>query len=133
MAKRRGSSRKERTYPIGKYLTELRVIQGKTQQEVADHLGKSKYLVCRIETGERTKNSLEGLKLYDVAKAYGASIIEILKRAESVQLPLIRTDAGDKETKANPLLEITDEEQQELIRYLSEIRQKKMDQPPATH
>ena len=115
MAKRRGSFRKKREKAIGKYLTERRVAQGKTQQEVADDLGKSRYLICRIEIGERTKKSLEGVILYDVAKAYGASIVEILKRAEPVQLPL------------DPLLDITDEERDELIQYLDEIRRKKTD------
>jgi transcriptional regulator with XRE-family HTH domain len=125
MAKRRGSFREKReTNSIGEYLTNLRVAQGKTQQEVADELGehgKSKYLICKIERGRRTTRSLEGVILYDVARAYGASVIEILKRAEAVQLPL------------NPLLDISDEERQELIRYLDEIRQKKEERPPETH
>lgn len=133
MAKRRGSSRRERKNDIGKYLTEIRVAQGKTQQEVADDLRKSRYLICRMETGDRTKKSLEGIILYEVAKAYGASVVEILKRAESVQLPLIRMNGNNEEIESSPLLDITDEEQQELILYLSEIRQKKVDQPPATH
>ncbi|GEM_PF-2068573 len=130
MTKRRGSFRKKREKTIGKYLTECRVAQGKTQQEVADDLGKSKYLICRIEIGERTKKSLEGVILHDVAKAYGTSIVEILKRAESVQLPLIMTSADAENVKTDPFLDITEEERQELIQYLNEIRQKKTGQPP---
>ncbi|MBM3119778.1 MAG: helix-turn-helix transcriptional regulator [Chloroflexi bacterium] len=130
MAKRQRLPKRERENAIGKYLTDLRVAQGKTQQDIADELHKSRYLVCRIEIGERTKKSLEGILLYDVAKAYRASIIEILKRAESVQLPLIMTGADVDNAKVDPLLDTTEEERQELIQYLKEIRQRKTEQPP---
>ena len=53
MPKRKGSSRKNRTTAIGEYLTTLRVSQGKTQQEIADSIGKDKSCICKIERGKR--------------------------------------------------------------------------------
>ena len=113
MAKRKGSSRKKRTTAIGEYLTNLRVSQGKTQQEIAASIGKDKSCICKIERGVRTENSLYGLLIYDLAKAYGAPIAEVLKKANWTQLLLLDT-----------------EETQELLRYLKRIQKKKRQQEP---
>ena len=113
MKKRKGSSRKERDSEIGEYLTSLRVRQGKTQQEIADSIGKDKSCICKIERGTRTEKSLHSLLLYDLAKAYGAPIAEILKKANWTQLLLLDT-----------------EETQGLLRYLNRIRKKKRQQEP---
>ncbi len=108
MVKRKGSLRKDRTTEIGEYLTQIRVSQGKTQQEIALKLKKSRSCVCKIERGKRTEKSLYGLLLYDLAKAYGAPSAEILKKANWTQLLLLDT-----------------EETQELLRQLKRIRKRK--------
>jgi len=117
MAKRKGSSRKERTSSdIGKYLTEIRLSQGKTQQEIADRIGRDKSCICKIERGQRTQKSLRGEILYEIAIAYEISIEDIQRRAYWPQsiLPL----------------DITDEEMQELIRHLKRMRERKRQQGP---
>ena len=111
MVKRKGSFRKERATEIGEYLTTLRVRQEKTQQEIAAKIGRDKSCICKIERGARTEKSLHGLLLYDLAKAYGAPIAEILKKANWTQLLLLDT-----------------EETQELLRFLKRIRRKKRQQ-----
>lgn len=119
MLKRKGTFRKDRNTAIGEYLTTLRVRQGKTQQEIADSIGKGKgkgkdkSCICKIERGTRTEKSLHGLLLYDLAKAYGAPIAEILKKANWTQLLLLDT-----------------EQTQELLKYLKRIRKKKRQQEP---
>ena len=105
MSKRKGSSRKDRPSEIGKYLTYIRVSQGKTQKEIADRIGRDKSCICRIERRQRVRQCLRGLKLYQLAKAYGAPIDEVLKKANWPQLILLDTN---------------EEERQELIRYLKE-------------
>ena len=110
MLKRKGSPRKERTSDIGKYLTNIREEQDKTQQEIAASIRMSRSCICKIERGVRTEKSLHGSILYQLAEAYGVSITEILKAANWTQLPLLDT---------------TEEERQELIRYLNEIRGRK--------
>ncbi len=111
MVKRKGSFRKERPAGIAKYLTDLRLENKLTQQEIADKIHKSRSCICKIETGARTEKSLRGLILYDLAKAYGAPIAEILKKANWTQLLLLDT-----------------EETQELLRYLKRMRKKKRQQ-----
>jgi len=110
MAKRRGSSRIERTTEIGRYLTRIRVRQRKTQQEISEKMGRDKSFICRIETGQRAQNSLRGYILYQIAEAYGAPIARVLKEANWTQLLLVDT---------------TEEERQQLIRYLNKIRRQK--------
>ena len=110
MVKRKGSFRKKRTTTIGEYLTNIRVEHGKTQQEIAAKMKKTRSCICKIEMGARTDKSLRSLLLYDLADAYGADIAEILKKGNWTQLPLLDT---------------TEEERQELIRRLKEIRQHK--------
>ena len=117
MVKRKGSSRKERPAGIAKYLTDLRLRPGKelTQQQIADKIHKSRSYICKIETGERERKSvpqesLRGFILYELAKAYGADLAEVLEKANSPQLLLLDT---------------TEEERQELIRRLTEIRLQK--------
>ena len=111
MVKRKGSWRKERPAGIAKYLTALRVGKELTQQEIADKIGRSRSCVCKIERGARTEKSLRGLLLYDLAKAYGAPIAEILKKANWTQLLLLDT-----------------EETQELLRHLKQMRKRKWQQ-----
>ena len=115
MPKRRGRPRKDRTSEIGKYLTEKREELGKTQQEIAEAIRKSVSYICKIETGDRKRKSvpqesLSGFILYELAKAYGADLAEVLEKANSPQLLLLDT---------------TEEERQELIRRLKEIRLQK--------
>ena len=115
MSKRKGSPRKERTPGIGEYLTKIREKQEKTQQEIAVAVGKSRSYICRIETGQRElktvpQASLRDFILYQLAEAYGADIAEVLEIANCPQLLLLDT---------------TEEERQELIRHLNEIRQRK--------
>jgi len=105
MRKRRGSLRKERTTELGKYLTNIRVIQGKTQQEIADRMGRKKSSICKIEGGYRRRRCLRGFILYQLAKAYNAPIDEVLKKANWPQLLLLDTN---------------EEGRQNLIRYLKE-------------
>ncbi len=109
MLKRKGAPRKERTTPLGKYLTEKREEQGKTQQQIATEIKRTRSCICKIERGASTEKSLRGIILYDLAEAYGASIGEILQMAEWTQLPLLET---------------TEEERQELLRYLKRIRKR---------
>ena len=112
MLKRKGSSRKERPAgTIAKYLTDLRLENKLTQQEIADKIKKSRSCICKIERGARTEKSLHGLLLYDLAKAYGAPIAEILKKANWTQLLLLDT-----------------EETQELLQYLKRVQKKKRQQ-----
>lgn len=116
MVKRKGSSRKVRPAgTIAKYLTDLRLEKKLTQQEIADKIHKSRSYICKIETGERERKSvpqesLRGFILYELAKAYKADLAEILEKANSPQLLLLDT---------------TEEERQELIRRLKEIRLRK--------
>jgi len=111
--KRKGSPRKERTTPLGKYLTEKREEQGKTQQQIATEIKKTRSCICKIERGTSTEKSLRGLILYDLAKAYGASIAEILRKAKWTQLPL---------------LDITEDEMKELLQHLKQMRKNKRQQ-----
>lgn len=115
MVKRKSSFRKKRNPGIGKYLTDLRVYKGFTQQQIADKIGRSRSYICRIETGERERKSvpqesLHGFILYELSKAYEADLAEVLEIANSPQLLLLDT---------------TEEERQELIRRLKEIRLRK--------
>ena len=105
MRKRRGSLRKERTTELGKYLTNIRVSQGKTQQEIADRIGRDKSSICKIEGGHRVRRCLRGFILYQLAKAYDVPIDKVLKKANWPQLLLLDT---------------SDEERQDLIYYLKE-------------
>lgn len=114
MPKRRGSPRKKRTSAIGKYLTKIRERQEKTQQEIADAIGKSRSYICRIETGHRERKSVplkspRDFILYQLAEAYGADIAKVLEKANCPQLLLLDT---------------TKEERRDLIRRLIEIRQR---------
>ena len=116
MAKRKASSRKERPDgTIAKYLTDLRLGKELTQQQIADKIRRSRSYICRIETGERERKSvpqesLRGFILYELAKAYAADLAEVLEKANSPQLLLLDTN---------------EEERQELIRRLKEIRLRK--------
>jgi transcriptional regulator with XRE-family HTH domain len=103
MSKRKGSSRGKRTTELGKYLTFIRVSQGKTQQEIAERIGMSRSRVCRIERGQRVRKCLRGFILYQLARAYDAPIDDVLKKANWPQLLLIDTN---------------EQEKQDLIRYL---------------
>ena len=105
MAKRKGSSRKQRTTELGRYLTYIRVSQGKTQQEVADKIGRDKSCICKIERGQRVRQCLRGFILYQIAKAYDAPIDVVLRKADWPQLLLLDTN---------------EQERQDLIRYLKE-------------
>ncbi len=113
MVKRKGSSRKVRPAgTIAKYLTDLRLENKLTQQEIADKIHKSRSYICKIETGQRERKSvpqesLHGFILYELSKAYEADLAEVLEKANSPQLLLLDT---------------TEEERQELIRRLKEIR-----------
>jgi len=113
MVKRKGSSRKERPAgTIAEYLTDLRLGKELTQQQIADKIGRSRSYICRIETGARERKSvpresLDRFILYELAKVYGADLAELLERANCPQLLLLAT---------------TEEERQELIRRLKEIR-----------
>jgi len=110
MSKRRGRPSIERPPGIGRFLTQAREAQGKTQQQMARRLKKSKSIICKIERGHRTDKSLRGLLLYDLAKAYGVKISDLLKAANWPQLPLLDT---------------TEKERKQLIRYLMKIRGEK--------
>lgn len=105
MVKRKGSSRKKRPAGIAKYLTDLRVDKGLTQQQIADKIGRSRSCICRIERGKRRRQCLRGSILYELAKAYDAPIEEVLKKANWPQLLLMDT---------------SEEERQRIIRYLKE-------------
>jgi transcriptional regulator with XRE-family HTH domain len=116
MIKRRGRPTKARTPGgIGEYLTDKREKLGKSQQEIADAIGKSVSYICRIETGDRERKSVSHKSprdfiLYKLAEAYGADPAEVLEKAGCPQLLLLDT---------------TEDERQELIRHLNEIRQQK--------
>ncbi len=116
MVKRKGSSRIERPEgTIAKYLTDLRLRKKLTQQEIADKIHKSRSYICRIETGERErklvpKESLRGFILYELAETYEADLAEVLEKANCPQLLLLDTN---------------EEERQELISHLKEIRLQK--------
>jgi len=105
MPKRKGSSRKQRTPGIGEYLTDKRLAQRKTQQEIAVKIKKTRSFICRIEIGDRRRQCLRGSILYELAKAYDAPIEEVLKKANWPQLLLMDT---------------SEEERQRIIRYLKE-------------
>ena len=115
MPKRRGPPRKKRTSALGKYLTKIREKKEKTQDEIAEAIGKSRSYICKIERGDRKRKSvpLKSLRdfiLYQLAEAYGADIAKILEKSNCPQLLLLDT---------------TKEERQDLIRRLNEIRQPK--------
>ena len=115
MPKRRGSPRKKRTSALGKYLTNIREKKEKTQQEIADAIGKSRSYICKIERGDRERKTVQHKSprdfiLYRLAEAYKADIAELLEIANCPQLLLLYT---------------TEEERQELIRHLNEMRQLK--------
>jgi transcriptional regulator with XRE-family HTH domain len=115
MLKRKGSSRKERSTALAKYLTEKRLNRRLTQKEIAKRIKRSRSYICRIETGERERKSvprkpLRGFILYQLAEAYKAPVAEILEKANWPQLLLLDT---------------TKKERQQLIRHLGEIRQRK--------
>ena len=110
MSNRRGRPSIERPPGIGRFLTEAREAQGKTQQQMARRLKKSKSIICKIERGHRTDKSLRGLLLYDLAKAYRIKIADLLNEANWPQLPFLDT---------------TEEERKQLIRYLKKIRREK--------
>jgi len=115
MPKRKGSSRRERTTEIGKYLTWRRLRLRRTQQEIAAKIGRDKSYICKIETGQRERKSapqksLRGFILYQLAEAYEAPIAEILEKANWTQLLLLDTN---------------EEERQQLIQHLKKIRREK--------
>lgn len=105
MAKRKPSSRKKRPTDLAIYLTSQRVNKGLTQGEIAARIDKKKDWICRIERGQRQRQCLRGFILYQLAKAYDAPIEVVLKKADWPQ-PL--------------LLDITEEQRQQLRRYLIE-------------
>lgn len=114
MAKRKGSPRKDRRTDLGQYLTRIREEQEKTQQEVADAIGRSRSYICKIETGQRERKSVPqkslcGFVLCQLAQAYGANLAEVLEKADCPQLLLLDTN---------------EEERQALIHHLTEIRQR---------
>jgi transcriptional regulator with XRE-family HTH domain len=115
MVKRKGYSRKERPAGIAKYLTDLRLENKLTQQEIADKIGKSRSYICKIERGKRERKtvpqkSLRDFILYKLAEAYGADLAEVLEKADCPQLLLLNT---------------TEEERQQLIDHLNTLRQRK--------
>jgi transcriptional regulator with XRE-family HTH domain len=110
---------------IGQYLTEVRVAKGITQRAIADKLGKTVSCISKIETEDRTQKTLHGITLFELADAYGISIIDIMKNAQWLQLPLITTLTDSTGHSDDPLLTITAEERSELIRYLVTIRSRK--------
>jgi transcriptional regulator with XRE-family HTH domain len=115
MPKRRGPPRKNRASALGKYLTRIREEKGKTQQEIADAIGKSRSYICKIERGQRERKTVpqkspRDFILYRLAEAYKAEIAEVLEIANCPQLLLLYT---------------TEEERQELICHLNEMRQPK--------
>ena len=115
MPKRRGAPRKKRT-ALGKYLIRIRKRQEKTQQEIADAIGKSRSYICKIERGHRKRKTVP-LKspnefiLYQLAEAYGADLAKVLKKANCPQLPLLY------------ISDISEGEIRDLIRRLTEMRQ----------
>jgi len=114
MPKRRGPPKKKRTSALGKYLTRRREKKGKTQEEIADAIGKSRSYICKIERGQRERKTVphkspRDFILYRLAEAYGADIAEVLEIANCPQLLLLYT---------------TEEQRQELIRHFNEIRQR---------
>jgi transcriptional regulator with XRE-family HTH domain len=115
MKNKTGRKRKTRSPGIGEYLTKLREERGLTQQQIADKIKRSKSYICRIETGDRDRTSvpqksLQGFILYELSKAYGADLAEILEIAKRPQLLLLDT---------------TGKERLELVRRLQEIRLRK--------
>lgn len=115
MKNKTGRKKKLRSPGIGEYLTNLREERGLTQQQIAEKIKRSKSYVSRIETGDRerksvSKHSLQGFILYELSTAYGADLAEVLEIAKSPQLLLLDT---------------TEDERQELILRLKEIRLRK--------
>ncbi len=110
---------------IGKYLTTVRLENGKTQEEIAARLKKSKGYISRIETEDRRRDTLRGVTLVALADAYGTSVIDILENAQWFQLPLLTKLPDSMGHSDDPLLNITAEERSELIRYLTTIRSRK--------
>ena len=96
---------KDRT-PLAEYLVAIRIKRGLTQAEIAKKLKKSRSSICRIERGERQRQCLQGYLLYRLAEAYGASLGEVLKRADWPQLLLIGA---------------SEEERKHIIQHLKEI------------
>ena len=115
MKNKPGRKRKSRSSGICEYLTNLREEKELTQQQIADKIDKSKSYICRIERGNRERTSvpqksLQGFILYELSKAYGADLAEILEIAKRPQLLLLDT---------------TEKERRELVRRLKEIRSRK--------
>ena len=116
MKKRRGAPKKERIPGIGEYLTQIRELQGKTQQEIAARIERNKSFICRIEREQREQRSLRGDILFEIALAYGISVEDVQRRAHWPQFILP--------------LDITAEEMQELMQHLKRMRERKRRQQP---
>ena len=113
MPKRRGPPRKKRTSSLGKYLTKRREKLEKTQQEIADAIGRSRSYICKIERGQRERKTVphkspRDFILYRLAEAYEADLAKVLEIANCPQLLLLYT---------------TEKDIQELISHLNDMRQ----------
>ena len=97
----------------------VRLMLDKTQQEIAGSMSRGrgevrhKSCICKIETGQRAQRTIRGSLLYQLAEVYGTSITEVLKAANWTQLPL---------------LDVTEEETQELLRHLEQLRKRERHQ-----
>jgi len=121
MKRRRGCFRKERTNEIGREITRLRTALGLTQQEVANRLGWSKSYICKIERNLTTPspNILAALAL-----ACGTRPEYLLAKVHQLQFNLLNAIVAPTELLTDPLIDVTQEERQELIRYLAFLRLK---------
>lgn len=61
---------------IGENLKELRLEMNITQQELADKVNVSKSMICQIE---RNTKALNSNLAYEIAKALGRSITDLIK------------------------------------------------------
>ena len=126
MKQRKGYFRKERTNEIGREITRLRINRGLTQQEAGDRLGWSKSYICKIE---RNPTAPSPNILAALALACGTRPEYLLAKVHQLQFNLLNAIVAPTELPTDPLQDVTEEERQELIRYLAFLRLK---QPTAT-
>ena len=119
MRQRRGYFRRNRTTEIGKEMTNLRISQGLTQEEVARKLGWSKSYICKIERGPRTPSP-------NIVSAFALACRTrpeyLLGRIRQLQLNLLNAIMAPTELPLDSLKDVTEEERLELIRYLGFLR-----------
>ena len=119
MGQRKGFFRRKRISYLGDLMTSLRIEQGLTQQDVADSMRRSKSYICKIETSRGVPDP--GI-LAGFARACGTRPEYLVGKAHQLELNLLAAITAPADLPTDPLKDVTEEERQELIRYLAFLR-----------